>query len=78
MLSFTSIQKTITHIVIGFFYDSCIHKIICIEVSPGGPGLLLLAFWFVWSVEDCEEKGFAGVSLEDELILTSLAPSSLS
>lgn len=56
---------------------------ICINISPRGPGLLLLAFWFVCSLEDCDEKdmppaGFAGASLEDELILMSPAPSSLS
>lgn len=55
----------------------------CIQISPGGPGLLLLAFWCAWSLEDCNEKGtipagFAGASLEDELILMSPTPSSLS
>lgn len=56
---------------------------ICIKNSLVGPGLLLLAFCFVLRLDDCEEKGeilagFAGVSLEDELILISPAPSSLS
>lgn len=54
-----------------------------IKISPGGPGLLVLAFWFAWSLEDCDENGtipagFAGASLENELILMSPAPSSLS
>lgn len=53
----------------------------CIKISPEGSGLL--AFRFAWGLEDCDVKGtipegFAGASLDDELILMSPAPSSLS